>query len=46
MDELTFVSDLNDENLKLKSEVTYLEGKVEAYERFLQAKGYIKGDEE
>ena len=50
MDELTFlkkqVSDLNDENLQLKSDVAYLKGKVEAYEWFLQTKGYIEGGEE
>lgn len=50
MDELTFlknqVSDLNDENLNLKSEVAYLKGKIEAYEWFLQTKGYIKRGEE
>ena len=47
MDELTFlkkqVSDLNDENLNLKSEVAYLKGKVEAYEWFLRRQGFIKG---
>lgn len=46
MDELTFfkkqVADLNEENLNLKSEVSYLKGEVAAYERFLQIKGYIK----
>ena len=46
MDELTFfkkqVADLNDENLQLKSEVSFLKGKVAVYERFLQMKGYIK----
>lgn len=46
MDELTFfkkqVSDLDDENRMLKSEMAYLKGKVAAYERFLQLKGYIK----
>ena len=40
MDELTFfknqVNDLNDENLKLKSEVAYLKGKINAYEWFLK----------
>lgn len=47
MGELTFlkkqVSDLNDENLKLKSEVAYLKGKIEVYERFLRKQGFIKG---
>lgn len=46
MDELTFfkkqVADLNDKNLQLRSEAAYLKGKVAAYERFLQLKGYIK----
>lgn len=50
MDELTFfkkqVSDLNEENLQLKSENAYLKGKIEAYEWFLRTKGYIKRDEE
>ena len=50
MDELTFlkkqISDINDENLQLKSEVSYLKGKVEAYERFLRGQGFIKGGEE
>lgn len=48
MDELTFlkkeVSDLNDENLNLKSEVAFLKGKIEAYEFFLKKQGFIKGD--
>ena len=39
MDELTFfkkqVADLGDENMKLKCEVSYLKGKIAAYERFL-----------
>jgi hypothetical protein len=46
MDELTFfkkqVADLDDINLELKREVAYLRGKVEAYELFLEMKGYIK----
>ena len=50
MDELTFfknqVIDLNNENLQLKSESAYLKGKIEAYEWFLQTKGYTKGGEE
>lgn len=50
MDELTFfknqVSELNDENLELKSEVAYLKGKIEAYEWFLQTKGYMEGSED
>lgn len=49
MDELTFfkkqVSELNDENLQLKSDVAYLKGKIEAYERFLRTEGYIEGGE-
>lgn len=48
MDELTFfkkqTSDLNNENLQLKSEVAYLKGKIEAYEWFLKKQGFIKGD--
>lgn len=50
MDELTFlknqVSELNDENLRLKSDAAYLKGKVEAYEWFLKKQGFIKGGEE
>ena len=50
MDELTFfknqVSDLKNENLKLKSDVAYLQGKIEAYEWFLRRRGFIKGGEE
>ena len=50
MDELTFfkkqASDLNDENLNLKSEVAYLKGKIEAYEWFFKKQGFIKGGEE
>lgn len=50
MDELTFyrrqVSDLNEENLKLKSDNSYLKGKIEAYEGFLRRQGFIKGGEE
>lgn len=50
MDELTFlkkrVSELSDENLQLRSDVAYLKGKIEAYEWFLQTKGYIVGGEE
>ena len=50
MDELTFfkkqVRDLDCENLQLKSELAFLKGKVEAYEWFLQTKGYINGGEE
>lgn len=50
MDELTFlkkqVSDLNNENLQLKSDVSYLKGKVEAYKWFLRRQGFIKGGEE
>lgn len=40
------VSELNNENLYLKSEVAYLKGKIEAYEWFLRSQGFIKGDEE
>lgn len=50
MSELTFlkhqISDLNGENLQLKSEVSYLKGKIEAYEWFLRRQGFIKGGEE
>lgn len=50
MDELTFlkkqVSELNDENLQLKSEMAYLKGKIEAYEWFLRRQNFIKGGEE
>lgn len=50
MGELTFlkkqVSDLNEENLQLKSDLAYLKGKVEAYEWFLRTKGYIERGEE
>lgn len=49
MDELTFlknqIRDLNEENLQFRSEAAYLKGKIEAYEWFLQTKGYIKGGE-
>lgn len=49
MDELTFlkeqVSGLNEENLQLKSEVSYYKGKMEAYEWFLRSQGFIKGGE-
>lgn len=50
MDKLTFfktqVSELNDENLQLKSEVAYLKGKIEVYEWFLKTKGYMEEGEE
>lgn len=29
----------------LKSEIAYLRGKIEAYEKFLKDKGYIKEEE-
>lgn len=49
MNELTLlkkqVSDLNDENLQLKSEIAYLKGEIGAYERFLRMRGFIKGGE-
>lgn len=32
----------NDENLYLKSEIAYLKGKIEVYERFLRSQGFIK----
>lgn len=34
------------ENMKLKSDVAYLTGKITAYEWFLKKHGFIKGDEE
>jgi hypothetical protein len=50
MDELKFLKEqvvaYNDENLQLKSEVSYLKGKVEAYEWFLERQGFIEGGEE
>lgn len=50
MDELTFfknqVSELNGENLKLKTEVAYLKGKIEVYKWFLRTEGYTEGGEE
>lgn len=36
----------NDEILCLKSEVAFLKGKIEVYERFLRRQGFIKGGEE
>lgn len=35
----------NEEILYLKSEIAYLKGKIEVYERFLRSKGFIKGGE-
>lgn len=40
------VQDLNNENLALRSEVAYLKGKIEVYERFLEKQGFIDGDKE
>ena len=37
------ISDFNEENLFLKSEVAYLKGKIEAYEWFLRRLGFFKG---
>lgn len=34
-----------DEVAMLKSEIAYLKGKIEVYEKFLKDKGYIKEDE-
>ena len=34
-----------DEILMLRSEIAYLRGKVEAYEKFLKSKGFIKEEE-
>lgn len=49
MDELTFfkeqTNELFEENLQLKSEKAFLEGKVEVYERFLKDHGFIKESE-
>lgn len=49
MDERTFlkkqVNELEDKNLQLRSDVAYLKGKIEAYEWFLQTKGYIEEGE-
>ena len=39
------ISDLTSEILMLKSETSYLKGKLEAYEWFLKKKGFIKGDD-
>ena len=36
------INSLKDENLQLKSEVSYLKGKIEAYEWFLKRHGFIK----
>lgn len=50
MDEITFlrqqISDLNNENLQLKSDIAYLKGKNQAYEWFLERQGFIKGGKE
>lgn len=35
---------MKDENLRLRSEIAYLQGKIEVYERFLKMKGFIKED--
>ena len=35
----------NGENLYLKSEIAYLKGKIEVYERFLRSQGFIKEKE-
>lgn len=37
---------VDEEKLYLKSEIAYLEGKIEVYERFLRSKGFIKGGRE
>lgn len=40
------IIDLNEENLFLKSEVSYFKGKTEAYEWFLSRLGFLKGNED
>ena len=39
------VRDLEEQQLQLRSDKAYLKGKIEAYEWFLQTKGYMVGDE-
>lgn len=33
------------ENMRLQSEIAFLRGKIEAYEKFLKDRGYIKEEE-
>lgn len=33
------------ENMRLQSEIAFLKGKIEVYEKFLKDKGYIKEEE-
>lgn len=37
---------MKDEVEYLRSEIAYLKGKIEVYERFLRSQGFIKGGEE
>lgn len=39
------VADLIDEQTYYKSEMSYLKGKIDAYEWFLRKQGFIKGEE-
>lgn len=39
------VSWIKSENMRLQSEVAYLKGKVEVYEKFLKDRGFIKEEE-
>ena len=36
------ISDLSDEKIHYKSEIAYLNGKIDAYEWFLRKQGFIK----
>lgn len=40
------VADLIDEQTHYRSEVSYLKGKIDAYECFLREQGFIKGGKE
>ena len=39
------VSWIKSENMRLQSEIAYLKGKVEVYEKFLKDRGFIKEEE-